>query len=132
MGISVKTHKMLWGRSGNRCAFPGCGQFLVAEEEGTAPSVVGFETHIVARADGGPRGAAGLTAEERDSLANLLLLCGTHHKIVDDQPEAYTAERLREIKRSHEERFAQVEDEASRKIRLETELYAEYVDVWAS
>ena len=57
VAISLKTHKMLWGRSGNRCAFPGCGQVLVAAEEGATPAVVGFETHIVARANDGPRGA---------------------------------------------------------------------------
>ena len=122
---------MLWGRSGNRCAFPGCGQLLVADDGGTAPSLVGFEAHIVARARGGPRGIADLTPEERDSLSNLLLLCGTHHKLIDDRPDEYTVERLRDMKRSHEDRFARSEDEDARKLRLDTEVYAEYVDHWA-
>src|SRR3954470_22228353 len=115
---------MLWGRSGNCCAFPGCGQILVPDSDGTPPSVVGFETHIVARADGGPRGAAELSSAERDSLSNLLLLCGTHHKLVDDHPDEFTVERLREIKRSHEDRFARGEDNDARRIRLDTEAYA--------
>ena len=33
---------------------------------------------------------------------NLVLLCRTHHKMVDDQHETYTAEVLHKIKANHE------------------------------
>jgi len=67
MAISLKTHKMLWGRSGNMCAYPECKKVLVADETLTDnPSVVGEEAHIVARKENGPRGKRDLTEEERD------------------------------------------------------------------
>jgi hypothetical protein len=37
-----------------------------------------------------------------DTYANIILLCRTHHKTVDDQPNHYTVERLRRIKAEHE------------------------------
>ena len=35
MGISLKTHKMLWGRAANRCAFPECRRELVMDASET-------------------------------------------------------------------------------------------------
>lgn len=35
---------------------------------------------------------------ERHGFYNLILLCGTHHKIIDDDERSYTVERLRAIK----------------------------------
>lgn len=132
MTISLKTHKMLWARSGNRCAFPDCRQPLVEHIDGSGPSILGVEAHIIAQSDGGPRGAAGVELADRDALANLILLCGVHHKLVDDHPDAYTVEVLREMKRVHEESTTRSEDLAARQLRLAEELYAEYVDIWAA
>ena len=132
MGISLKTHKMLWARSGNRCAFPDCGRSLVEDVDGAGPSILGVEAHIVARSRTGPRGVSGAALVAGDSLANLILLCALHHKIVDDHPATYTVEVLAEMKRVHEETVARSEDEVSRQLRLAEELYAEYVDVWAA
>ncbi len=48
---------MLWGRSGNMCAFPECKKELVMDESETDdPSVIGEEAHIVGRKQTGPRG----------------------------------------------------------------------------
>jgi hypothetical protein len=132
MAISLKTHKMLWARSRNRCAFPGCGRLLVEDVQGAGPSIVGVEAHIVARRPAGPRGAAVTESEDRDGLANLILLCAPHHKLVDDYPDVYTVDGLLEMKRVHEEAVARSEDEPSRLLRLDEELYAEYVDLWAA
>jgi hypothetical protein len=35
MTISLKTHKMLWGRAASRCAFPGCRRELVMDASPT-------------------------------------------------------------------------------------------------
>ena len=48
-----------------------------------------------------PIGQSSLTLDERNSEPNLLLLCKRHHKIVDDDPNAYTVEQLVSIKRAH-------------------------------
>jgi hypothetical protein len=55
MAITDRTRKILWARSGNRCAF--CGTRLVADATANDPeSVVGEECHIYPQRTRGPRG----------------------------------------------------------------------------
>jgi hypothetical protein len=54
--------------------------------------------HMIAASDDGPRGDAHVSAALRDHPDNLLLLCGTHHDIVDGQFETYPVALLREWK----------------------------------
>ncbi len=101
MAISDRTRKILWGRSGNLCAY--CRQTLV--EEGTpldGESVVGDECHIIGERPIAARGSVEVARDDLDEYDNLILLCKVHHKLVDDQPETYPVERLRELKGSHE------------------------------
>jgi hypothetical protein len=42
------------------------------------------------------------TDKERNSFENLILLCGVHHDIVDDQPEEFPVEVLQNMKEMHE------------------------------
>src|SRR4051794_8513285 len=98
VAITTQIRKALWARSGNRCAICTT-QLALAPTSGRA-TLVGQECHIVARSPGGPR--AGLPVADIDGIDNLLLLCATCHRLVDDQPEHYTVDRLREIKRGHE------------------------------
>lgn len=42
------------------------------------------------------------TEEQRHSYENLLLLCPIHHQVIDDDPVAYTVERLQQMKSIHE------------------------------
>lgn len=101
MPASDKSRKILWAKSGNRCAF--CRVKLVVEKtEVDSESVVGEECHIVSGAPTGPRHDASYPNEKIDSVDNLILLCATHHKMVDDQQETYTASVLSSIKRNHE------------------------------
>lgn len=110
MAISVVDRKLLWGRSGARCAFPGCRQALtlVPADEGGAPSstepvVVGEEAHIVAEEDNGPRGDPSMPESERNAYPNLVLLCGVHHKLIDkDHGIYFTVGQLHELKDDHE------------------------------
>ncbi|AVP96795.1 HNH endonuclease [Ahniella affigens] len=101
MSITDKTRKVLWGRSGNLCAF--CKAHLVVEASVADPeSVVGDECHIISGAPNGPRHDPALGLDEIDGLANLLLLCRVHHKLIDDQPDTFTASALRQLKANHE------------------------------
>lgn len=93
-----KTIKKLFALSGNICAFPGCSVPIV-DTNGT---VAGEICHIYARSDGGPRFNASLAIRDRHAFGNLILLCAQHHKVVDDEPEIYTAEILFEMKAAHE------------------------------
>ncbi len=133
MAISLRTHKILWGRSGNRCAI--CGTELVVDPscESDDPSVVGAEAHIVARSESFTRGHdSAMSPKERDGYTNLILLCAVHHKQVDDQPGYYTAERLRQIKKSHEEKVRKTLSAEDREEQKSDLIYAGYVDEWVS
>lgn len=104
MGISSKTHKILWGKSGNKCSFPDCKIDLVMQKSETDDhSIVGEEAHIVGRSKNGPRGISKLEIEERDKYKNLILLCRVHHKLIDDQEQKYTVEILHQYKNKHED-----------------------------
>ncbi len=93
MAITVKTRKILWARSGNRCAL--CRHELVMSETAADDdAVIGDECHIVSAKPNGPRSSKKLSADEYDKPANLLLLCKVHHKQVDDQENTFTIERL--------------------------------------
>src|SRR6266481_6229545 len=105
MALSHRERKMRWARSGNMCAFPKCTQLLVemVVSGGSSGVVVGEEAHIVARERNGPRGSD-VDDTVIDSYSNHILLCPTHHRIVDEQPDAYPAVALRAMKRQHEDR----------------------------
>jgi len=65
-------------------------------------SVVGDECHIVSSRPEGPRYDATYPAEHLDAYQNLILLCRTHHKQVDDQTATFSADILRQMKSNHE------------------------------
>jgi hypothetical protein len=68
-----------------------------------APVVVGHEAHIVAEEDDGPRGDASMPVGERNAYANLLLLCPTHHALVDkDHGIHFSVIQLHQMKDDHE------------------------------
>ena len=50
----------------------------------------------------GARDQASPRRGDLDGYENLVLLCPTDHKLVDDQPAAFPPARLREVKREHE------------------------------
>ncbi len=124
MAISVVARKALWGRAGNRCALPSCRCDLMprvddatgAALEG-AGVIVGEEAHIRSGKPGGPR--FDQAHANVDGYENLILLCPTHHALVDKNGgEGWTVERLQRLKAEHEgwvdSRLSQSEKEALR------------------
>ncbi|MES2354894.1 MAG: HNH endonuclease, partial [Pseudomonadota bacterium] len=110
---SDKTLKLIFGLSGNRCAFPTCTKSLI--EDGTEISeatVTGNICHIYAASDNGPRGKPGLKKNERNAPNNLILMCRDHHAIVDGQWKDYPATQLLEWKAKHESQYKQGSSEA--------------------
>jgi hypothetical protein len=96
-----KDIKLLWGQAAARCAFPGCRVFLVLEQTAADPiATIGEMAHIVAHAKGprAPRTDPDFPDHLRDRYENLILLCNTHHEIVDVQPNTYSAVDLRHWK----------------------------------
>jgi hypothetical protein len=98
MKPNSKAIKRLCTLSGNRCAFYGC---LVKLVEDDSEFVAGEICHIRASRKGGPRYDPRQSEEDRHSFSNLLLLCATHHTIIDSDVTKYTVEYLEEMKRSH-------------------------------
>jgi hypothetical protein len=130
MGITLKTHKMLWTRSANRCALPSCRRVLVENETETDDaSIVGDEVHIVARENEGPRGISDLTPEQRDKYDNLILMCKVHHQLIDDQEKRYTVEILHQMKIKH---IDWVNKNLSPDIdkQKDDDIYATYFEKW--
>ncbi len=85
--------------SGNQCAFPGCGIAMFQDGK-----YVGELCHIEAAMPKGERFNSNSTNEERRHDSNLMLMCGTHHRITDDVEE-FPVERMRQLKDDHERPF---------------------------
>jgi hypothetical protein len=79
--IPERVRRALYGLSLGRCYAPECDQPVIVIEGGE-PVFVGEVAHIVAAVESGPRGKVNLS--DRDAFENLILLCGRHHKIIDD------------------------------------------------
>jgi hypothetical protein len=90
---TVPTLKRLFAVSGNRCAFPKCKQPIVVDE-----TVVGKVCHIKAKEPGGKRYDPTQSPQERHGFDNLVLMCGPHHDVIDDDDTNFTVEVLKQLK----------------------------------
>lgn len=100
MALTTANRKLLWARSGGFCAV--CKGLLTEDATDLDPAVVtGMEAHIVSGKRGGPRYRP-LEPAEVDDPANLILLCPTHHAVVDKQDSRCSESQLRQIKGEHE------------------------------
>ncbi|MGA2912568.1 MAG: hypothetical protein ABSE07_03535 [Methanoregula sp.] len=97
---SKTTYKELFALSGNFCAFPGCKQNIFEENH----NLIGQICHIEAAKPDGERYNPNQTDNERAGFDNLILLCATHHLVTNDA-SIYTVEKLKAMKKKHEERF---------------------------
>ena len=102
MAITERTRKILWARSGNRCALCRCELVMSSEAAGDRDAVVGDECHIVGQTTDSTRYRDDLSIDS-DSYDNLIVLCKTHHKQIDDQPEYFSEENLIALKAAHEQ-----------------------------
>lgn len=98
-GPTVATIKRLFAVCGNQCAFPRCSVSLVDPSGGKVTAKI---CHIKGRKPGSARYDPDQTDEERHAFDNLLILCPIHHDVVDDDPDSYSVDRLRQIKAAHE------------------------------
>lgn len=116
MAITQKSIKILWSASGGRCAFQGCWERLCYHEaEDVAPFTLGEMAHICGDRPGANRHDASQTDAERDDYQNLILLCPTHHTLIDrkENEAAYTVDGLHAMKAEHEARvLARLDQEA--------------------
>ena len=91
----------LFLKSGNLCAFPGCGALMM-----NAKGVfIGQLCHIEAAEEGGERFNAKMSNENRRQASNLMLMCYPHHQETNDVA-TFTVAKLQKMKAQHEGRFA--------------------------
>ena len=101
--IPVDQQKLLWLRSGGRCAFPGCRVATDLEQtDADSATVIGEQAHIFAHSINGPRPNPGDLTESPDEYENRIILCPTHHRTVDKQENTYSAQSLTQWKRDLE------------------------------
>jgi hypothetical protein len=79
--IPERVRRALYGLSRGHCYAPGCDEPVIVLDGGE-PVFVGEIAHIVAAVVSGPRGC--MDVPDREAFENLLILCGRHHKIIDD------------------------------------------------
>ncbi|MCO7227558.1 SAVED domain-containing protein [Pleionea sp. CnH1-48] len=102
--IPEKVKNELWGRSGGRCQFKNCHKPLSEELLTKKRTNLSNIAHIIADSPEGPRGDKKLSNQLSKDIANLMLLCRDHHKLIDDKEHwrSYSVELLTNWKKEHE------------------------------
>ena len=96
----------LWAVSGGRCEI--CNRILYSDLHFGIDGNFGQLAHIHAVSAGGPRHKYGMTAEEKNDISNLMLLCTDHHHLIDTNPKDYSDGSLLQLKKAHEDRIRSV------------------------
>lgn len=108
MSVSPRTRLTLWTRSAGHCQMDGCNRPLLGDLlTGKDELNDGYVAHIVGDSPGGPRGDPILSPQLCDDVANVMLLCNVHHRLIDgvETRAEYPVERLMAMKARHEQRI---------------------------
>ncbi|HKO78152.1 MAG TPA: HNH endonuclease [Flavobacterium sp.] len=107
--ITDKNKYLLWVKSGGRCQYRGCNCSLTQDILTKRNFNQSYIAHIVADVPGGPRGDAVRSPLLKDDITNLMLLCDTHHRLIDRADVAGNPEALLlAMKKEHEDRIESV------------------------
>ncbi|MEG6544921.1 HNH endonuclease signature motif containing protein [Acinetobacter bereziniae] len=101
--ITEKTIKILWANAAGLCSFEGCNTRITGIADG--PYILGEMAHIKGNKSGSNRYDAEQSHLERHDYNNLILLCPTHHTLIDkpENESIYTVDVLLRMKSQHEE-----------------------------
>lgn len=99
--ISSSTIKILWGRSGGKCA--ECKRDIILEQDDSKPYHIAKQAHIAGLNPGSARYDPSMRDDDRNSVENIILLCPTCHDIIDGDEKKYPAPTLKKIKTEHEQ-----------------------------
>lgn len=122
----------LWGKTAGRCEYEGCNKPIYTDDLTQYEFNAAYIAHIYADSRHGPRWHPVLSEQLKADIANLMLLCDVHHRLIDRGDVAgHPAERLQEMKRTHEERIALLSDIQAEK-KSEILLYGAKVGVHES
>lgn len=101
---NANAQKALVAMSAGRCEFPGCNTFLFEHPLTKDRGNYGENAHIVAFKEGAARGRDRARPVDINSIDNLMLLCQSCHKMIDDNPARYPRDFLVVAKETHERR----------------------------
>ncbi|WP_433692419.1 HNH endonuclease signature motif containing protein [Herbaspirillum seropedicae] len=104
MSISDKSIKLLWANAAGRCSFPDCGIRLTGQGSEGGNYTNGEMAHIKGDKKGSNRHDENQSEKDRDDYENLILLCPTHHDLIDkpENEKKYSVEWLLDQKRKFE------------------------------
>lgn len=108
----IEEIRILFARTGNRCAYPECNEQLIDQDD----VFLGEVCHIEAANVNGARFNPDMSDEERRSTRNLIVLCPNHHTRIDKKPELYDVDRLKKMKEDHERQFTEGSFQISNKL----------------
>lgn len=101
-------------KSAGRCQYRGCNKSLYNDLVTKRNFNQSYLAHIVADEPGGPRGDAKLSEILAKDLNNLILLCDSHHRLIDKEDiPGHQKPLLLEMKKEHEDRISRVTDIAA-------------------
>lgn len=104
--IPERTKFILWGKAAGRCQYKGCSKQLYLDSLTKAEFNSAYIAHIIGDKPGGPRGHKKLSDKLKKDISNLMLMCDTHHRLIDkEQVDEHPVGVLRKMKREHEERM---------------------------
>ena len=111
--VSESTRIRIWAKAAGRCVL--CATYLLDGADSFWHAIpVGQIAHIIGAGSGmnAPRGESDLDANARAFEENLLLLCYSCHKRIDDKVyrDKYTVDFLTQKKQLHERRVREVTD----------------------
>ena len=92
------TKRRLRDNVGSRCSKPDCRVPTMAPSNN-----IGVAAHICAASKGGPRDDRDMSKEKRKSIDNGIWLCQNHAKEIDNSPNDYSIELLKNWKKQAEE-----------------------------
>lgn len=107
--IPPKIINQLLVKSAGRCQYRGCNKSLYIDLVTKRYFNQTYIAHVVADEPGGPRGDTTRSKLLAKELSNLMLLCDTHHRLID-KIDAYghSEKLLLEMKKEHEDRIERV------------------------
>lgn len=95
------TVNLLWARAAGHCEL--CGRDVTYTLSSGHRGKYGEVAHIEAYSPDGPRFNAEQTEDERNAIDNLMLLCPSCHKDIDEHPGDYSVDFLKSRKLHYEE-----------------------------
>lgn len=105
--ISNPNKNLLWAISAGRCQYRGCNKALYFDILTKRNCNQAYIAHIVSDSPNGPRGNIENSSKLADDISNLMLLCDTHHRLIDTAEVAEHPEGLLlEMKKEHEDRVS--------------------------